>query len=186
MFSNFFNKHPEALFLVKLLGLFSVFYFGTDFWIGITAKGGLYSSFCDEYLNYVKWLRLFVLKGAAVICSIFGHPTTIINTITLKIIGGRQVNMVYSCTGYGVLSCWAAFVIVYPTYLKKKIIWLISGALIICFANMIRVGGLLLIVNKTNNANSFPSHHAVFNVAVYCIIFTLIYFYTKGNAKKLS
>ncbi|MFY7964247.1 MAG: exosortase/archaeosortase family protein [Chitinophagaceae bacterium] len=181
MLSHFFKKYPEALFLTKLLSLFSVSYFGTEFWIGITAKGGLYSPFCDTYLNYIQWLRLFILKGAAIICSGFGYSTTIINTISLKIIGGMQVNMVYSCTGYGVLSCWTAFVLVYPSNSTKKIIWLFTGALIICFANMIRVAGLLILVNKTNNANSFPNHHTVFNVAVYSIIFTLIYFYTKGN-----
>jgi exosortase/archaeosortase family protein len=184
MLSKFFKKYPESLFLTKLLALFSIFYFGTEFWIGITAKGGLYSPFCDEYLNFVKWSRLFILNGASIICSMFGYQTTIINTISLKIIGGSRVNMVYSCIGFGVLSCWASFVLVYPGLLKKKLIWLFCGLFLICFANMIRVAALLMLVNKTNNSNSFPNHHTVFNVIVYAIIIVLIYFYTKGNNNK--
>ncbi len=183
MFSKLNNKYPEAFFIAKLLTLFSIFYFGTEFWIGITAKGGLYSPFCDNYLNYIRGLRLLILKGAAVICLLFGYETTIIDTTSLKIIGGLQVNMVYSCIGYGLLSCWAAFIIAFPSKTKKKIIWLFGGFIIICFANIIRVAGLLMLVNKTKDISQFSNHHEIFNAIAYSIIIVLLYFYTKNKAE---
>ena len=183
MFSKLNNKYPEAFFIVKLLAFFTIFYFGTEFWIGITAKGGLYSSFCDNYLNYIKWLRLLILKGASLICLLFGYKTIVIDTISLKIIGGLQVNMVYSCIGYGLLSCWAAFIIAYPSKRKRKLIWLFGGLVTICFANIIRVASLLILVNKTKDVTRFTNHHEIFNAVAYSIIILLLYFYTKKGAK---
>lgn len=183
MFSKLINKYPEVFFIAKLLLLFSIFFYGTEFWIGITAKGGLYSSFCDNYINYVKWLRLLILKGASVICLLFGYKTIVIDSISLKIIGGLQVNMVYSCVGYGLLSCWAAFIIAFPSKRKRKIIWLLGGLVAICFANIIRVAALLMLVNNTKDITRFSNHHEIFNAVAYSIIILLIYFYTKNKAE---
>lgn len=183
MFLTLNKKYPEAFFIVKLLIIFSFLYFGTEFWIGITAKGGLYSPFCDRYLNYVKWLRIFLLKGASFICFLFGYKTTIVDTISLKIIGGSQVNMVYSCVGYGLLSSWAAFIIAFPSKRKRKIIWLLAGVAAICLVNIIRVAGLLMLVNKTKNTAQFGYHHEIFNAVAYSVIILFIYFYTKTKAK---
>ncbi len=184
MFSQINKKYPEAIFVAKLLTLFSIFYFGTEFWIGITAKGNLYSAFCDEYLNYVEWLRLFILKGASIICNLFGHNTIIENTKSLKIVGGYRVNMVYSCIGFGILSSWAAFAIAYPAKLKKKIIWLFGGLLIICFINILRIAALLMLINKAKNIQVFTSHHTVFNWVAYILVLILIYFYTKEKQEQ--
>jgi exosortase/archaeosortase family protein len=184
MCSRLNSKYPEAFFVTKLLLLFCIFYFGTQFWIGITAEGGLYSAFCDKYLNYIKWLRIFILKGAGVICTLFGYKTNIENTISLRIIGGIKVNMVYSCVGIGILSSWTAFVITFPSNNKRKLTWLFSGMVIICFINMIRVAALLMIVNKTRDIKRFPYHHELFNIVAYLIILLLIYLYTKEKSIK--
>ncbi len=180
------NKYPEYFFLLKLIFFFSIFYYGTEFWIGLTAKGGMYSVFCDEYLNYIKWLRVFILKGSGIICNAFGYNTTLEKTTSLRIIGGIKVNMVYSCIGFGVLSSWAAYVLAFPSNFKRKIVWLFSGTAIILFINMIRVAGLLMLINKTKNIHSFPNHHTVFNVVAYAIVVLLIYFYSKDNKLKTT
>ncbi len=181
MLAQFLKKYPEVVFIVKLTFLFSVFYFGTDFWIGITAKGNYYSSFCDEYLNYVRWIRISILKAAGVICSVFGYHTRIENTISLRIINGIKINMVYSCIGIGVLSSWASFVIAYPSKLKRKIYWLFGGLLLIWMVNVIRIAALLILFNKTRDINTFPNHHTAFNIIAYIIVLLLIYFYTKDK-----
>ena len=182
MFSQITKKYPEAFFIIKLLSLFSIFYFGTEFWIGITAKGNLYWAFGDEYLNYVKWLRLSILKGAAIICKLFGHITTIENTTSLRIVGGYRVNMVYSCIGFGILSSWAAFAIAYPAKLKKKMVWLFGGLLIIWFINALRIAALLMLINKAKSVKAFSSHHTIFNWVAYTMVLILIYFYTKEKS----
>lgn len=178
------KKYPETYFIIKLLLLFCFFYFGSQFWIGITSKGNYYSAFADNYLNYIAWLRVSVLKAAGVICSFFGHQTTIENEISLRIIGGYKVNMVYSCIGIGVLSSWAAFAIAFPSPLKRKIKWLIGGIVIIWLVNCIRVAALLLLVNSTRNTKAFPQHHTIFNIFSYCIVIIMIYFYTKRTVYK--
>jgi exosortase/archaeosortase family protein len=91
--------------------------------------------------------------------------------------------MVYSCIGYGLLSCWAAFIIAYPSKRKRKLIWLLGGLVTICFANIIRVAGLLILVNKTKDVTRFSNHHEIFNAVAYSIIILLLYFYTKPEVK---
>ncbi len=173
------TRFPELFFVVKLLLLFSVFYFGTHFWIGITSKGNLYSTFCDSYLNYFVWLRMAILKLAGFFCFIAGFKTNIEATTSLRIINGIKVNMVQSCVGFGILSAWAAFIIAYPADLKRKIIWLLGGIATICTINALRIAILLIWVNKTRDINSFSNHHTIFNYTSYLIVLIMVFFYTK-------
>jgi len=184
MINKFIAKYPEAFFIVKLLVLFCLFYYGTQFWIGITSKGNLYSYFCDKYLNYFVWLRLAILKLAGFFCSLLGYKTNIENTTSLRIIGGIRVNMVQSCVGFGILSSWAAFIVAYPSILTRKIIWLLGGLIIISTANAIRIAALLIWVNRTRNINSFSNHHTIFNIIAYLIVLILLFFYTKEKTDK--
>lgn len=184
MLKKMSTKYPETYFIAKLLLLFCVFYFGSQLWIGITSKGNYYSAFADTYLNYIAWLRTSLLKAAGVICMVFGHKTAIENEISLRIIGGYKINMVYSCIGIGVMSCWAAFALAFPSQLKRKAKWLIGGLLVIWLLNSIRVAALLLLVNSTRNTKAFPQHHTVFNIVSYCIVVVMIYFYTKRATHK--
>lgn len=179
MFYDNLKKNPETLFLIKLFLFFSLFYFGTQFWIGITTKGNYYIAFCDEYLNYVKWLRVSILKAAGIICYCFGFETNIENTISLRVINGYKVNMVYSCIGVGILSSWAAFALAYAAPAKRKIVWLLSGLFTIWFINAVRIAILLMLLNKTRNTKGFSHHHTIFNIIAYSIVILFIYFYTK-------
>lgn len=179
MIKRLLTQYPESFFLLKLLLLFSVFYYGTQFWIGITSKGNLYIAFCDNYLNYFVWLRIAILKLAGFFCYLLGYNTTIEYTTSLRIIGGIRVNVVQSCVGVGILSAWSAFILAYPEVKKSKFIWLLSGLFTIYVANSIRIAALLILVNKTKDVGVFPYHHTLYNIVSYIIIFLLIYFYTK-------
>jgi exosortase/archaeosortase family protein len=178
------KKYPEAFFIIKLLLFFSIFYYGTQFYIGITSKGNYYNAFLDEHFNYINWLRLSILKSASIVCSIFGYETKIENIISLRVVNGYKVNMVYSCLGVGILSSWAAFAIAFPTQLKRKIIWLFAGLFTIWFANVIRVAVLLIQLNITKDVKGFPHHHTIFNVIAYTIVIALIYFYSQEKSTK--
>lgn len=184
MFSSLSKKYPEFIFIVKLLALFSIFYFGTQFFIGITSKGNYYNAFLDEYLNYIKWLRISILKAAGIICSLFGYETRIENAISLRVINGYKVNMVYSCIGVGIMSSWAAFAIAYSANFKRKIIWLLAGLMAIWFVNATRVAVLLIWLNKTRDTKAFSYHHTVFNIVAYSITIVMIYFYSKDKKPK--
>lgn len=184
MKSNLFKKFPELIFLLKVVLLYCLFNYGSKFWIGITAKGNYYNAFCDNYLNYIVWLRLSILKASALICSLLGYDVVIIATTNIHFVNGYGVNMVYSCIGIGILSSWAAFAIAYPTKIKRKIIWLFGGIMAIWFINVLRIVFLLLLINKTKNLNGFSFHHELFNAVAYGLVIIMIYFYLKGDKKK--
>ena len=179
------KKYPEALFLLKVLLLYCIFNYGSQAWIGITAKGGFYSQFADDYLNYIVWLRYSILKGADIVCSIFGYDVIIIGTKIIRFNQGFGVSMVYSCIGIAIFSSWAAFIIAYPSELKRKLKWLFSGLLAIWFINVLRISILLFILNLTKKSNNFEFHHEVFNAVAYGLVIILIYFYLKGDKKKV-
>ena len=182
MFLSLSKKYPEAFFVVKLLTLFFIFYYGTQFFIGITSKGNYYNAFLDEHFNYIRWLRLSILNAAGAICSLVGYNTKIENGISLRIINGYKVNMVYSCIGVGILSSWTAFALAYSTAIKRKIFWLFGGLIIIWLVNATRIAILLIWLNKTRNTKGFSSHHTIFNIVAYAIVIMLIYFYTKEKS----
>ncbi len=179
MLSEIKNKYPEVLFIAKFLLLFLFLYLGTEFWIGVTSPGNHYCKFCDDYFNYIKWLRNSILKAAEILCNIFGYKATKLNNITIEGVSGFKVTMVYSCIGYGILSFWTAFTITYPSAFKRKIKWLFGGLICLWFANVVRICLLLIYVNNVKNIHSFPKHHLAYTIVTYVIVFILIYFFVK-------
>ncbi len=186
MISHLIKKNPEAYFVLKVIVLYLIFNYGSQFWIGITAKGGYYSEFCDQHLNYIKWLRHSILLGAAAVCNILGYSTEIINTTVIRVTNGFGVTMIYSCIGISVLSSWAAVAIAYKTSLKRKLIWLFSGLALIWLINILRVATLLILFNKYKNPTGFEYHHEVFNAIAYALVLVLIYFYLKDKKSVLK
>jgi exosortase/archaeosortase family protein len=179
MITQFKSKYPEIFFITTFLFLFFILYFGTEFWIGITSKGNYYNHFFDTYLNYIKWYRITILKSSVFLCNLFGYKAKMLNSIAIEGFNGFQVNMVYSCIGYGLLSFWTAFVATYPTQKKSKIKWLFGGVLIMWIANILRVSLLLILFNKVQDIDKFNKHHTIYNIVTYAIIFVLIYLFTK-------
>jgi exosortase/archaeosortase family protein len=175
------KKYPEAVFVIKIILLYCIFNYGSKFWIGITAKGNYYSEFCDNNLNYIKWLRHSILLGAKAICNLLGYQIEIINTTIIRVIHGFGVTMVYKCVGISVFSSWAAVAIAYTTPVKRKLKWLFSGLFLIWFINVLRVTILLILFNTYKNSQSFEYHHEVFNTIAYIIVVLMIYFYMKDK-----
>ena len=135
MFNKLIKKYPEIYFVLQFLLLFCVFYFGTEFWIGITSKGGYYNAFCEQYLNYIKWYRLLILNASVFFCNLFGYKSQVLNNTSVVGFNDFRVTMVYSCIGYGLLCFWAAFTVTYPTNYKRKLLWFALGFFILWIAN---------------------------------------------------
>lgn len=183
MFSNIKNKYPELLFIAKFLLLFSLLFFGTEFWIGITSPGNYYSPFCSKYLNYIDLLRNSLLKAANVLCNILGYSTTVISKTTIMGFNGYKATIIYSCIGYGILSFWTAFVISYPSSFKQKIKWLLCGSLLLWFINVVRISLLLIYINKVKSITTFPKHHLVYNIIAYTVVFFMIYLFSRNKSQ---
>ena len=168
-------KNPGFIFIVKFLVLFLGFHFGCEFFIGITAPGGLYIQFLDEHLNFIAWLRESILFGSNLICSLFNYPAYIDGPYHLRSAEtGQGVQMVYSCIGYGIMSFWAGFVLAHSSPWKKKLRWTLLGLMVIWIINCFRVAIILIATVRNWNINRFIDHHDFFNIVAYIFIFILI------------
>jgi len=180
MSTNDIIKNPGFIFIVKFLILFLGFHYFNEFFIGVTAPGGLYSPFLEHHLNYVAWLRSAVLHGADFICDTLGYKTYVQNTYFLRSVTGHGVRMVYSCIGLGIMSFWAGFVLAHTNPWKKKVFWTLLGLLVIFIINCFRVAIILIATVNDRNINHFMEHHDFFNLVAYlCILVLIIVFLRK-------
>ncbi|UAY50671.1 exosortase/archaeosortase family protein [Ferruginibacter albus] len=178
-----FSKH-NIFFILKFLLLFCLFYYGTILVIGLAAPNGHYSEIINRYFNYPLWLRTSLLKGARGLLYIIGYKDVSITDKQVEI-SRSSVRLVYSCIGYGVMSFWAAFVLANRSSWKRKIFWTLLGLLMIWFVNVLRISFLLLDL-YLNNSKFFLkyNHHLLFNIAVYLVIFLLMFLYDRSQRSK--
>ncbi len=170
----------------KFLAIFCFLYFGTQALIGLTIPDHHYSSFVSEYLDFVSALRRSLLVTSKMIVGILGYPAQIISSFRLKITGGSSVRMVYSCLGIGVFSFWAAFVIANNGSFFKKLIWLVSGFVLIWLINITRICLLLIATNDHWPSTFKMNHHTFFNIAAYGAIFVMMLYFDKSQIKILQ
>lgn len=172
-------KNPGFVFIVKFLVLFLGLHYFNEFYIGITAPGGLYVPFLDHHLNYVAWIRHSVLFGSKLLCGLFGYDTHIEGEYFLRSVTGHGVRMVYSCIGLGIMSFWAGFVLAHANPWKKKLYWTLLGLVVIWIINCFRVAIILMATVNDRNINRFIEHHTFFNMIAYLFIFILIILFLK-------
>jgi exosortase/archaeosortase family protein len=179
------NRH-SIIYITKFLLLFSLLYYGTFFFIGITAKGGIYIEWLDKYFNYVRWLRNLLLYGSKLIVELLGYTATIKNAYNVQINNTNSVVLVYNCLGYGVISYWIAFIVTNNGSIKFKLIWLMAGIIGITLSNMIRIAVILIAVYSKWKLSFNIEHHAFYNILSYGIIILLSLTYLKQLKTKNS
>lgn len=102
----------------------------------------------------------------------------------MRIVGGGGINVVYSCLGYGVTSFWLAFVFANTGSFKKKIAWMLGGAMVLLIINILRMG---LVAMASHEKWKYPlgwDHHTWFNIVAYGMIFLMIYVYDKSGKER--
>ena len=179
---NFLKDKAFIRFVIKFLVIFLICYYGTFALIGVTVPGGYYSSFIDQYLNYVSWVRISLLNGTKIMLSFFGVDTYRAGEYNLRIVNGRGIRLVYGCLGFGVMSFWVAFVLASADKIKRKLIWTILG---LCFIWVLNITRLSLLLVATNKGWPIPlgwDHHTWFTIFSYLFIFILIYLFNRKNA----
>lgn len=182
------NKANKAaiIFVVKLLVFYLLFSQGNLFMNSVMSEGGkYYNEYVAQNLDYIQGLKNILIKPAVWIINLFGFYA-IHNEMDVMVVNGPYLRVNYSCLGLGVMSFLIAFIIAFPAKLKSKIDLLIVGMIMIYVLNVLRIAGLgiLLRVFKSQR-NNFTYHHEVFNIIVYVIIFTLLYFWIKKNTKSI-
>lgn len=174
-------QQPRYRFLVLFIGLYLIFYFFNLFYIGITAPGGWYFSYWDKHLNYVHWLRDFLLWASSNTLNLLGYQTKT-SRYELLVVGHGKISLVYSCLGFGVMSFFAAFVLAWPAILRAKISFVIIGLLIIQILNILR---FVLLGLYWQSASGYIGidHHFVYNLIVYLIIALMLFIYVNTQKK---
>jgi len=157
-------------FFVKFFFSFCILYFGTKIIIGLTVPTGFYSSLIDNYFNYPAALRLSIFKGTSVLASLFGFETFSKDLYHISFLQGRGIHLVYSCLGYGLLSCWIAFVFANNGKLIFKLKWVLAGCFIIWLLNVFRITFLLFALKFRWHVIFAIDQHLIFNLIVYVVI----------------
>lgn len=159
-------------------------YFGTIAVEGVAAPGNYYWPFVEQYLNYPAWLRATLLWGSNIFCGLLGHETFIPDVYHLQLVGGRAVQLVYSCLGVGVMSFWLAFVVANKGRFWKKTFWVLGGILGIWMINVLRISLTLLSNNKKAAIPFDMDNHDFFNVLAYGAIFLLMFLYDRSFGRE--
>ncbi|WP_413666188.1 exosortase Y [Mucilaginibacter sp. Mucisp86] len=175
----FFNN-PATRFMLLFILLFTIFYNFNIFFFGITSPGGNYSPFLAEHLNYIAALRQLLLDCSVTVLKWLGYAA-IDNNSELLVAGKGTLAVVYSCLGLGLISFFSAFVLAYPSPLRSKLVFLISGILVIQLLNVLRF--VLLAIFWSKKANRIIDHHTIFNIILYIIIAFSLYIWIKRNDK---
>ena len=153
--------------------------------IGLAAPGGYYIPFVHQYLDYVSWLKMSLIRATGFILSLYNIPTHLEPGFLIRINGGRGVFIAMDCVGYGVYSFWIAFVVANTGTLLRKIAWTLSGLLILWLINVIRITLFLVAINRGWPMPLGIGHHTWFTIAAYGMIFILIWCYHKTSKNKI-
>ncbi len=172
---------PYLKFVISFVGLYLIFNYFNEFYIGITAKGGFYSAFLDEHLNYINWSRSFLLNSAAKILRAFNY-TVVTNDTELLVVGKGAIRLIYTCLGYGLMSVFAAFCLSFPPPFKHRLIFLVAGLLFIQFVNILRFVLLPLFWDRKHPFLGMD-HHDLFNIIIYLLLFGICYLWIKYSIR---
>lgn len=181
-FSTFISN-PVNRFALLFIILFAAFYSFNLLFFGITSPGNLYSPFLAKNLNYIAALRGLLLGCSAHILNWLGFAA-ISNNYELLVAGHGTLVVVYSCLGLGLLSFFSAFVLSYPVPLKSKLLFLITGVIVIQLLNIMRF--VLLSIFWSKKVGRIVDHHTIFNIILYIIIAFSLYIWVKRNDKFIS
>jgi exosortase/archaeosortase family protein len=179
------SKYFDVMYFFKFLLLLTTLYYFNIFYIAITdPQGRIYSSFLENNLNYLSWLRNSILYFSNQITHSLGLNTYVLPPFRLKVLHGPSVETVYACLGLGLMSFWIAFVATEGERLKKKLLWSICGVAVIWFINCWRIALLLAAMQRGLNINKYVDHHTLFNIIAYLLIGLLIWLFKSSQLEK--
>ncbi|MBX3257762.1 MAG: exosortase/archaeosortase family protein [Chitinophagaceae bacterium] len=189
------NRYFDVAFVVKFLLLFAAFYSANMFFVRtVTAGDAYYNAGIDRHFNYIRWITGSIMHSADFITRSLGFDTHVADTKYFIASTGSRLVMAWQCVGLGILSFWLAFILANKMTLRKKIIWIVTGFLVVWVLNCIRT--TLLMLALENNVKSWKKtwtigkgldHHDIFNYCCYILLLVLIYFfYKKFKPKKVN
>lgn len=153
---------------------------------GVVHPGGrVYFPFWERYLNIFKFIENFVLQTSMFLANLFDVQAYRATSDTLRLESGGHLVMKEPCYGLGLMSVWTAFVFSDSTSWKRKTLWGVMGIAALLVINALRVTLLLIALKNRWNIHLLDAytltHHTLFNIVAYALIFLLMYVYYKRN-----
>lgn len=85
------------------------------------------------------------------------------------------------CNGLELIVLYVGFIVCFPSSFQKKFLFIVLGAVVIDFANIIRCGGLVFL-KRYYDYNLFQfAHHYGFKITLYAIIFMIWTLFAKNS-----
>jgi exosortase/archaeosortase family protein len=189
------GKTVDLPFLLRFIIKFAVFYILCKgfilAWTAIVVPDGrVYFAFCDNYLNFFEFIKNFVFQVSIFLSNLFNAGAYQATTNTLRLEGGGHLVMKDVCYGLGLMSVWVAFVLADSTSWKRKLLWCVAGIFALLLINSLRVTLLLIALKNRWNIHLLDgyalTHHTLFNIVAYALIFLLMYAYYKRNKDSMD
>ena len=178
------SQYVDLRYLLKFILLFlGLYFFNLAFLSIITPYGNYYSSFLDQNLNFIAWLRVSIITIANEMTQLMGINSFSPSSYRLNAVNGTSLIVGDSCLGLGVMSFWTAFVIADKNQWKPKFLWCVGGLLAIWLINCLRVAFMLLAFEKDWKLVITTDYHTSFNVIAYGFVLLLIWLYYRFAVK---
>ena len=92
--------------------------------------------------------------------------------------GEKTLTVADPCNGLELMVLYLGFLVCFPAPLNRKLLFGVTGCVLICLINILRCSALVGIFVHYRAYLDF-SHHFVFTFLVYLVIFMLWYAFTK-------
>jgi exosortase/archaeosortase family protein len=171
------SRTTTLRFIFKFLILFLLFYYFNILFISLSSPDGLHISYVATQLNYIAAFREFYLSTVKLVLVYLGFEVITFPT-RLSVVGHAGFTLVYSCLGYGIISCFSAFALAIPKPFKSRYLFLSVGILLTIILNICRLV-LISIYYKADFMLYIFDHRDIFNLSTYGAILIYSYLWLK-------
>jgi exosortase family protein XrtF len=131
-----------------------------------------------RFLNLVHDTQGFVEKPI-VSETIFEGQSTKREMSVIFFNGKRVMGIADGCNGLELIVLYIGFILIMPAKIKRKILFIIFGVLLIYMLNVLRCAGLATIQIYVKHFFVF-AHHYLFKIIIYSAIFILWVFFSRN------
>lgn len=163
-----FKKYKTVVrFVVLFLGTYLLLGAGYALYLKTSVNGRYFPDFITD----------LVARQSAAVLDAFGHRAilaqdAVVQGMLLTIDGNYTVNIVEGCNSVSVIILFVAFVIAFAENLKKTVLFLFAGAVLIYIVNILRIAILTVALYRYPQYENIL-HSVVFPGIIYSMVFVL-------------
>jgi exosortase/archaeosortase family protein len=177
--SDLSNKYPFVFFAGKFVLIYASFTILFQAYVGLLDPKGDYFWPVLTHIDLIQFILDLLKYPVGWLLQLIGYNTRMYLT-GVGILHGPGAHIAFPCLGIGIMITYTSLILAYPG--KNKLLYLISGILLVHVLNIFRIFSVILI--QLSSRNSFDTAHTVFNLLAYSGILLLFYRYTR-NVKSI-